>query len=73
MQFVGMSMMPVAPVVGGFLLETYGGPAATIGLLVLVTVTALIPTLSVTVRGIPRPAEWPRPDAPTPALEPVAA
>ena len=73
MQFVGMSMMPVAPVVGGFLLETYGGPAATVGLLVLVTVTALIPTLSVTVRGIPRPAEWPRPDSPAPALEPVAA
>lgn len=73
MQFVGMSMMPVAPVVGGFLLETYGGPAATLGLLVLVTVTALIPTLSVTVRGIPRPAEWPRPDSPAPALEPVAA
>jgi len=73
MQFVGMSMMPVAPVVGGFLLETYGGPAATVGLLVLVTVTALIPTLSVTVRGIPRPAAWPRPDSPAPALEPVAA
>jgi MFS family permease len=73
MQFVGMSMMPAAPVLGGFLLQTYGGPAATIGLLVLVTVTALIPTLSVTVRGIPRPAEWPRPEAPAPALDPVAA
>jgi MFS family permease len=73
MQFVGMSMMPAAPVVGGFLLETYGGPAATVGLLVLVTVTALIPTLSVTVRGIPLPAEWPHPEAPAPVLEPVAA
>jgi MFS family permease len=73
MQFVGMSMMPIAPVVGGFLLETYGGPAATIGLLVLVTVTALIPTLSVTVRSIPRPVEWPRPEAPVSASEPVAA
>ena len=28
------------PVLGGFLLETYGGPAATVGLLVLVTVAA---------------------------------
>jgi MFS family permease len=73
MQFVGMSMMPVAPIVGGLLLETYGGPAATVGLLVLVTVTALIPTLSTTVRSIPRPAEWPRPDVPDSALEPVAA
>jgi MFS family permease len=73
MQFVGMSMMPLAPIVGGFLLETYGGPAATVGLLVLVTVTALIPTLSVTVRSIPRPAEWPRLDTPARAPEPVAA
>jgi predicted MFS family arabinose efflux permease len=73
MQFVGMSMMPFAPVVGGFLLQTYGGPAATVGLVVLVTITALIPTLSVAVRSIPRPAEWPRPDASAPTLEPVAA
>lgn len=73
MQFVGMSMMPAAPVLGGFLLDTYGGPAATVGLLVLVTFTALIPTLSVTVRSIPRPDEWPRPEAPVSAPEPVAA
>jgi MFS family permease len=73
MQFVGMSMMPLAPIVGGFLLETYGGPAATVGLLVLVTVTALIPTLSAVVRGIPVPAEWPRLDAPASAPEAAAA
>jgi len=70
MQFVGMSMMPLAPIVGGFLLETYGGPAATVGLLVLVTVTALIPTMSAAVRGIPRPVEWPRPETTPPVLEP---
>ena len=73
MQFVGMSMMPLAPIAGGFLLETYGGPAATVGLLVLVTITALIPTLSSVVRGIPVPAEWPRLDASAPAPEPAAA
>jgi MFS family permease len=73
MQFVGMSMMPLAPIGGGFLLESYGGPAATVGLLVLVTVTALIPTLSPVVRGIPRPAEWPRLEAQPVASAPAAA
>ena len=69
MQFTSMSMMPLAPVLGGFLLEAYGGSAATVGLVVLVSVTALIPTLSPVVRAIPRPAEWPRleADAPEPA------
>lgn len=70
MQFVGMSMMPLAPLVGGILLEAYGGPAATVGLLVLATLTALVPTLSRSVRGIPRPADWPRPE---PAQDPVPA
>jgi hypothetical protein len=66
--------MPLAPVAGGFLLERYGGPAATVGLLVLVTATALIPTLSAAVRGIPVPARWPRlDDAPAAAPEPAAA
>lgn len=73
MQFVGMSMMPLAPVAGGFLLEAYGGPAATLGLLVLVTITALIPTMSAVVRGIPVPAEWPRLDAPAPRSPSAAA
>jgi MFS family permease len=69
MQFTSMSMMPLAPVLGGFLLEVYGAPVATVGLLVLVSVTALIPTLSPVVRAIPRPAAWPQPgaDAPEPA------
>ncbi|MCW2793998.1 MAG: major facilitator superfamily 1 [Nocardioides sp.] len=73
MQFTSLSMMPLAPVLGGFLLEVYGGPAATVGLLALVTVTALIPTLSRVVRAIPRPAEWPRleADAPEPAAPAV--
>jgi predicted MFS family arabinose efflux permease len=59
MQFVGMSVMPLAPVLGGFLLERYGGAAATVGLLVVAVCTALIPTLSRSVRSIPRPRDWP--------------
>ncbi len=60
MQFVGMSVMPLAPLLGGALLERYGGGAATVGLLVVATATALIPTLSRSVRTIPRPRDWPR-------------
>lgn len=74
MQFVGMSMMPLAPIAGGFLLDTYGGAAATVGLLVLVTLTALIPTLSPVVRQVPRPAEWEVSDAvATPTADPMPA
>jgi predicted MFS family arabinose efflux permease len=74
-QFVGMSVMPLAPIVGGFLLEHFGGPAATVGLLVAAVGTALIPTLSRSVRALPRPAEWqPQPEpatASTPAPVPA--
>ena len=55
MQFVGMSMMPLAPITGGFLLETYGGPAATIGLLVLVTRHRADPDLELRRPGHPGP------------------
>ena len=71
MQFVGMSVMPLAPLLGGFLLETYGGPAATLGLLVAAIVAALIPTLSRSVRSIPRPHDWPvaqQPPVPSPTV-----
>lgn len=71
MQFVGMSVMPLAPVVGGLLLEQYGGASATVGLLVVAVGTALIPTLSRSVRTIPRPRDWPVYEAPAP--EPAAA
>ena len=72
MQFVGLSLMPLAPLLGGVLLEQLGGRAATIGLLVLVTISALIPTASATVRRIPRPADWPHLEEPA-AAQPVAA
>ncbi len=74
MQFVGMSLMPLAPLLGGVLLEQLGPQAATLGLMAVVTVSALIPTCSATVRRIPRPAAWPQADeAPVPAVAAAAA
>ncbi len=64
-QFASTAAMPMAPVLAGVSLDALGGPAA-IGLLgVLVLMTALIPTLSGSVRSVPRPALW--------REEPVAA
>ena len=58
-QFLGWSTMPLAPVLGGALLAALGGPAAMAVLTGLCALVALIPTLSRTVRSVPRPAEWP--------------
>ena len=58
MTFVSMGVMPFAPLVGGWMLTTLGGDRA-IGLLVVGTALgALIPTLSRTIRSVPRPAQW---------------
>jgi MFS family permease len=57
--FLGLATLPLAPVLGGLLLEHAGGPAATAGLLVAALLTALIPTLSREIRRVPRPADWP--------------
>lgn len=57
--FLAMATMPLAPVLGGLLLEHAGGPAATVGLLVAAALTALVPTLSRELRRVPRPADWP--------------
>lgn len=65
MQFVSMSVMPLAPLLGGYLLERYGGATATVGLLVAAVVTALIPTLCRSVRSVPRPRDWPTDDSAT--------
>jgi MFS family permease len=70
--FCSMSVMPLAPLLGGWLLERYGGVAATAGLALVAVVAALIPTLARSVRSVPRPAEWALP-AETPAPEPVPA
>ena len=57
-QFTGWSVLPLAPVVGGGLLALVGGPTTMAALAVLCALVALIPTLSRTVRSVPRPAQW---------------
>ncbi|MBA2954651.1 MFS transporter [Nocardioides sp. MAH-18] len=57
-QFASMSTMPFAPVLAGTLLTTLGGTAATLTLGLLTAAVALIPTLSASVRSVPRPAAW---------------
>jgi MFS family permease len=59
MQFASMSIMPLAPVLAGVLLSTLGGARAVAVLVALCALVALIPTLSRSVRAIPRPADWP--------------
>jgi MFS family permease len=73
-QFLGWSTMPLAPVLGGALLAAFGGPAAMAVLVLLCALVALIPTLSKTVRSVPRPSEWAAQETPAePVLEPAAA
>lgn len=57
-QFVSMSTLPLAPLLGGLLLEGLGGSGAILVLAVLVAAVALIPTLARSVRTVPRPVEW---------------
>ncbi|WP_051551623.1 MFS transporter [Nocardioides sp. URHA0020] len=61
MQFVSMAAMPLAPVVAGLLLAGVGGGAAVAVLGLLTAAVALIPTLSTSVRSVPRPRDWPQP------------
>ena len=57
-QFLSWSVIPLAPLVGGVLLAVLGGKVAMAVLAGLAGAVALIPTLSRTVRSVPRPAEW---------------
>jgi MFS family permease len=57
-QFLSMSVIWVAPLLGGALLAALGGPAAIAVIGCLVGVVALIPTLSRSIRTVPRPAVW---------------
>ncbi len=59
-QFVAMAAMPLAPVLAGILLAGVGGGAAVAVLGLLTATVALIPTLSTSVRSVPRPAAWER-------------
>jgi MFS family permease len=71
-QFVSMLAMPLAPLLGGLLLELAGGRQAVLVLGALTGAVALVPTLSRAVRAVPRPAAWPKPPgtptAPSPGL-----
>ena len=71
-QFVSMSIMPLAPVLAGGLLAGLGGRTAIAVLGALTAVVALIPTLSRSVRAVPRPVVWQAEPAAR-AAEPVAA
>ncbi len=57
-QFVSMSAMPLAPVLAGVLLSGLGGAPAILLLGLLTGLIALIPTLSRSVRAVPRPGAW---------------
>jgi MFS family permease len=72
MQFVSMSTMPLSPVLAGALLGGLGGGRAIAVLGALTALIALIPTLSRTVRSVPRPAVW-RADLRAAGAESVAA
>ena len=58
MQFVSMASMPLAPLLAGVLLDVLGGRGAMLTLGGLTALVALIPTLSRSVRSVPRPREW---------------
>lgn len=70
-QFVSMSVMPLAPLLGGYLLEHQGGTTAITALVVATALLAVLLTSSRSIRSVPRPAEWVRETSPEPA--PVTA
>ncbi len=57
-QFLGMSVIWLAPILGGVLLERIGGRDAVLVIGALTAVAALIPTLTRTIRSVPRPSVW---------------
>jgi len=59
-QFLAMAGMPLSPLLGGWLLQEYGGPQATVVLAVLTALVALLPTCSRAIRSVPRPRDWPK-------------
>jgi predicted MFS family arabinose efflux permease len=58
LSFVTMGTLPLAPVLGGFLLGSFGGQAAIAALVGASVLTALIPTFSRSMNSVPRPSEW---------------
>jgi hypothetical protein len=58
MTFGSMGVMPFAPLLGGWMLTHLGGSSAIALLVVGTGLGALIPTLSRTIRSVPRPDRW---------------
>jgi MFS family permease len=58
MQAVSMATIPLAPALSGVLLTVLGGRDAVLALAVLTGAIALVPSLSRSVRAVPRPAQW---------------
>lgn len=67
-QFVSMSVMPLAPLLGGYLLEHHGGGTAVTALVVASALLAVLLTASRSIRSVPRPSEWVVEPAAEPAL-----
>jgi hypothetical protein len=65
MTFSSVLSLPLAPVLAGGLLALLGGRNAVLLAGVACALVALVPTVSPAVRAIPRPDEWPKPDAET--------
>lgn len=66
--FVAMSVMAFAPLLGGFLLEHYGGATAIGAMAAACLGLAALLTLSRSIRSVPRPRDWVTAEAQTPAL-----
>jgi len=66
MGFVSMSVMPFAPLLGGVMLTTFGGTSAVTALVAVTALGALVPTLSRSIRSVPRPRDWERYTEPAP-------
>jgi MFS family permease len=71
-QFVSMSVMPLAPLLGGWLLEHHGGTAAVTALVVASALLAVLLTSSRSIRSVPRPSEWAVEDVDDPEPAPTA-
>ncbi|MGF9762167.1 MFS transporter [Microvirga sp. 0TCS3.31] len=67
-QFASMSVMPLAPLLGGYLLEHQGGATAITALVVASALLAALLTSSRSIRSVPRPSEWATHEESAPAL-----
>ena len=66
-----MSVMPLAPLLGGWLLEHQGGQPTMVVLVAGTVVLALLLTSSRSIRSVPKPSEWVRAEAPEAEPAPV--